>query len=118
MPRFAAIEGLRAWLAWSVVFSHIAQSLGAAMHGGHAEWFERFGGSAVLVFIAISGFVITGLVLDKHETWPRYILRRAFRIFPAYWIAYAGALVALPLGIAALSNLSWVADPAFGYDEL
>ena len=118
MPRFAAIEGLRAWLAWVVVFSHIGQSLGLADHGGRSLWLARAGEAAVLVFITVSGFVIAGLVIDKQETWPRYITRRAFRIFPAFWAAYAAALFALPLAISALPYLQWIGDPQFTYDEL
>ena len=88
MPRFAAIEGLRGWLAWGVVLSHIAQVL--------------------------------GLVVDRNEPWPRYITRRAFRIFPAYWVAYAAAFFALPLAIAALGHTpaALLADPAYNYDEV
>jgi len=119
MPRFAAIEGLRAWLAWAVVFSHIAQVLGMGLHGGHEVWLGYAGETGVMTFIAISGFVIAGLVIDRQEPWPRYITRRAFRIFPAYWIAYAAACFALPLAIAALAHLpQQVADPAYDYDEL
>lgn len=118
MPRFTAVEGLRGWLAWAVVFSHISQSLGMEMGGGHWVWFGRAGDTAVFTFIAISGFVIAGLVLDKHEPWPTYILRRAFRIFPAYWIAYAFALAVLPFAIAALTHMPWSRDPAFTFDDL
>jgi peptidoglycan/LPS O-acetylase OafA/YrhL len=118
MPRFVAIEGLRAWLAWAVVLSHICQSVGAESRGGHWVWLMRGGTTAVFVFVVLSGFVICGLVLDKREPWPQYILRRAFRLFPAYLIAYAAALAVLPLAIAALDHLSWINDPAFTYDDL
>ena len=119
MQRFAAIEGLRAWLAWAVVFSHIAQVLGLGIHGGHAVWFDHAGEAAVFIFIAISGFVIAGLVIDRQEPWPRYITRRAFRLFPAYWLAYGAAFLALPFGIAALAHVpALIADPAYSYDEL
>lgn len=117
MPRFAAIEGARAWLAWAVVFSHIAQTVGIDIHGGHLVWLERGGEAAVQVFIAISGFVITGLVIDKREPWPRYIVRRAFRLFPAYWVAYAAGVAMLPFGLAAVSSLSWSADPLYVFDD-
>ena len=119
MQRFAAIEGLRAWLAWAVVFSHITQVMGLGIHGGHAVWFDRAGETAVFIFIAISGFVIAGLVVDRREPWPRYITRRAFRLFPAYWLAYGAAFLALPLGIAALDHIpALTSDPAYAYDEL
>ncbi len=120
MPRFAAIEGVRGWLAWGVVLSHIAQVLGMGLHGGHEVWLDYAGETGVMTFIAISGFVIAGLVVDKNEPWPRYITRRAFRIFPAYWVAYAAAFLALPLAIAALGHTpaALLADPAYNYDEV
>ena len=119
MPRFAAIEGLRGWLAWGVVLSHIAQVLGMGLYGGHEVWLGYAGETGVMTFIAISGFVIAGLVVDKNEPWPRYITRRAFRIFPAYWVAYAAAFLALPLGISALAHVpALIADPAYNYDEV
>ncbi|MFZ2029924.1 MAG: acyltransferase [Vitreimonas sp.] len=118
MPRFSAIEGMRAWLAWGVVLSHINQSLGLnEMFGGHWVWAGR-AGEGVFVFIVISGFVITHLVLDKHEPYPRYLLRRAFRLFPAYWIGYAIALAALPFAVASLAHMSWANDPAYTWDDL
>lgn len=120
MPRFAAIEGLRGWLAWAVVLSHIAQVLGIGLHGGHEVWLDYAGETGVMTFIAISGFVIAGLVVDRKEPWSRYITRRAFRIFPAYWVAYAAAFFALPLAIAALGHTpaALLADPAYNYDEV
>ncbi|HVZ99021.1 MAG TPA: acyltransferase [Caulobacterales bacterium] len=118
MPRFAAIEGLRAWLAWAVVFSHLAQTLSMEALGGHWKLMEDGGEVAVYVFIVISGFVITGLVVDKQESWPRYILRRAFRIFPAYWVAWALALAVLPFALAALAHEPWLAAPGATYDDL
>ena len=118
MPRFPAIEGLRAWLAWAVVVSHISQITALGMHGGHGVWLDLLGHAAVMVFIVISGFVITGLVIDRREPWPRYILRRAFRIFPAYWIALAAALMTLPLAIAVMHVSPWQADPAYSFDEI
>jgi peptidoglycan/LPS O-acetylase OafA/YrhL len=71
-----------------------------------------------MVLIAVSGFVIAGLVIDKKESWSRYIVRRAFRIFSAYWIAFAFALTVLPLAIETLRYEPWSHDPNFGYNEL
>ena len=33
MQKFAAIEGLRAWLAWAVVFVHCAAGTDLGLHG-------------------------------------------------------------------------------------
>ena len=55
MPRFTAIEGLRAWLAWAVVAWHVVQFTGLARADGPMTWFPAIGDSAVMVFVAISG---------------------------------------------------------------
>ncbi|MES1201610.1 MAG: acyltransferase [Pseudomonadota bacterium] len=106
MPRFPEIEGLRAWLAWSVVATHCFVSL---------NYFPRIGqildgGNFVAVFIMVSGFVITGLVIDRQESWPRYIVRRAFRIFPAYLVALPLGAYAVHLAVAALATTTWGSD--------
>ncbi len=118
MPRLPAIEGLRAWLAWVVVLCHIGQSIGIGMRGGHWVWIARGGQTAVLVFIAISGFVICGLLVDKREGWRRYIVRRAFRLFPAYLVAYAIALAVFPVGLAGINYMSWKDDANFQWDDV
>jgi peptidoglycan/LPS O-acetylase OafA/YrhL len=114
LVRFNAIEGLRAWLAWAVVCWHLVQGLGIASSRGPMLWFYYAGDAAVMTFIAISGFVITGLVVDKAEPWTRYIVRRGFRIFPVYLVIFSFALFILPYGYAAATQVSW-AGPDFGY---
>jgi len=118
MPRFREIEGLRAWLAWTVVVSHLFVVLRITGHNADT-WAHRAGGGAVVVFIMISGFVITGLILDRGESWPRFILRRAFRIFPAYLVALCIGALTTPLVYAALSNSPWGRDMgSYFYAEL
>lgn len=115
--KILAIEGLRAWLAWSVVLAHAVQITGLdRTHGGW--WATQFLASeAVKVFIIISGFVIAGVVIQRRETWSRYITRRIFRIFPVY-------LVVLPLGAltmylipGALEHMAWAGHSEFRYDD-
>ncbi|HVV33992.1 MAG TPA: acyltransferase [Vitreimonas sp.] len=110
MHRFQAIEGARGWLAWMVVLSHVGQILALDAHGGHAVWLARLGETGVMTFIVISGFVITNLVMEKQEPYPLYLLRRAFRIFPAYWVAYAVALAIFPVVIASARLLPLAGD--------
>jgi peptidoglycan/LPS O-acetylase OafA/YrhL len=111
LQRILPIEGLRAWLAWAVVFSYICDTL-------NWFWLTHIGDDAVRVFIVISGFVICGLVCDKPEPWRVYIVRRAFRIFPAYLVAYALALAVLPAALASFEHESWANAPGFQYDDL
>ncbi|WP_290660638.1 acyltransferase [Aquabacterium sp.] len=42
---------------------------------------------SVMVFTILSGFVITHLLLERREPYPRYIVRRFLRIYPVYAVA-------------------------------
>lgn len=86
--RFRELDGLRGVLAWIVVASHILVCvgwIGPALGGDYL--LSQVAGSAVDVFIILSGFAITRLVVVARESGGRYIWRRICRIFPAYWAA-------------------------------
>lgn len=83
--KYKCIEGLRGYLALWVVIGHGLQT------SGYLTLKEPFaillkGGSAVAIFIIISGFVITHLLLRGNETYPEYIVRRFFRLYPVYFV--------------------------------
>lgn len=84
MPRFIAVDGLRAWLAWIVVVSHVVQESG--LQDGGRFWHAVFdsGNWAVHAFIIISGFVITHLLLERKEPYRAYIVRRFMRLYPGF----------------------------------
>ncbi len=83
MPRFVAIDGLRAWMAWTVVASHIVQQ--ALPGGGGPTWITLdLGGHAVDVFIIISGFVITHLLVERPGPYLAYVVPRFMRLFPGF----------------------------------
>ncbi len=93
---FKGIEGARGWLACAVVATHfvvltplVYLPVFAALIP-IARW-------AVEVFIIISGFVITHLLVSTEESYPLYILRRALRIYPAYLVALALGVLTAPL---------------------
>ncbi|WP_395647899.1 acyltransferase family protein [Terricaulis sp.] len=116
-PRIWAIEGLRAWLAWTVVLSHVIQVCGIdrVVHG---FWITQFAASeAVRVFIIISGFVITGVVLARRESWGRFITRRIFRIFPIYLLFLPLGAITMYLAQDAVAFMPWAADPRFTWDD-
>jgi peptidoglycan/LPS O-acetylase OafA/YrhL len=113
--RFNAIEGLRGWLAWMVVFDHIAWWSG--FRGPLGEFMRNLGWPAVTTFIVVSGFVIAHLVLERREAYPYYLLRRFMRLFPLFAACcLLGYFVyALPLTISGFdaefrTNLQAVVD--------
>lgn len=118
--RFESIEGMRAWLAWTVVFGHIARysALPYTKLGQLADY-------AVLGFIVISGFVIGHLRLASKEPYPAYIVRRFFRLFPAYLVCLPLGAIAGSLALAGLESVSWahpeavagLRDLTYGFDR-
>jgi peptidoglycan/LPS O-acetylase OafA/YrhL len=114
--RIAAIEGLRAWLARAVVFYHLSITTNIDAHYGIVAKAEMIGSGAVMIFMMLSGFVITGLLLTRKEAWLPFITRRAFRLFPAYWIALALGAIAMLTRPYVFADVSWASDPAFVAD--
>jgi peptidoglycan/LPS O-acetylase OafA/YrhL len=112
--RFAAIDGLRGWLAWAVVIAHIVQFGNLEAGSSSAESIVSFGPIAVMVFVVISGFVICGRVIDVNEPWWPYIIRRFFRIFPLYWFLLVIAAFLTPFAAVAYNAMQWAHDPPGG----
>jgi peptidoglycan/LPS O-acetylase OafA/YrhL len=92
--RIAELEGLRAVLAWTVVGAHICICSGffGPVIGG-APVLGQIADAAVDLFLLLSGFAITRLLLVEHEPPGVYALRRACRIVPAYWVALTAAIL-------------------------
>lgn len=91
---YKGIEGARGWLAWIVVASHLVAVTPLAYLPAMTLLLDMASWS-VEVFIIISGFVITHVLVEKREGYIAYIARRALRIYPAY-------LIALGLGVAVI----------------
>lgn len=105
MPRpllkVQALEGLRGFLAWTVVFTHAALLAGFVpreMRGPLRQLLDPH--QAVDVFIILSGFVISLLVVRQQESYWRYIFRRFLRLYPALvaTLLIAQALKGISLG--------------------
>lgn len=120
---FSSIEGLRAWMAWWVVVGHGIHLAGAPpwLPNIASKLFVQ-GDVAVNVFIIVSGFVITHLLLVKNESYGQYIVRRFFRLFPIYVFcllfaiattgAYRFAYIELPFSVQADMRLDRLQETA------
>lgn len=81
---FVSIEGCRFWLAWWVVANHAIDLVGGGWLSPSAESFLTNGAAAVNLFVIVSGFVVTHLLLSKEEHYSIYLMRRFLRIAPIY----------------------------------
>lgn len=83
------LNGLRALAACSVILAHVGENF---VQNGlfQSSYFGTFGGYAVTVFFALSGFLITYLLLKEIEKKSKidvkkFYVRRILRIWPLYF---------------------------------
>lgn len=89
MARFPGFDGLRGWLSWVVVACHVVYFTGLIERCPPLSLLQQMGDEAVAIFIVLSGFVITHLIVEKQEPYGRYLWRRFLRIYPTYALALA-----------------------------
>jgi peptidoglycan/LPS O-acetylase OafA/YrhL len=108
MKHFRSIDGLRAWLAWIVVLSHVALYTAADVRIPLLEHsIDAMATKSVQIFIIISGFVITHLLLERREPFVPYITRRFLRIYPIYFICLCIGIYATYLHFAVFADKPW-----------
>ncbi|MFB8008653.1 acyltransferase family protein [Nocardia sp. NPDC056000] len=112
-----ALEGMRAMAALGVVVTHVAFQTGATTYPIIGRVLERFD-MAVAIFFALSGFLLwrphaaAARGLGAAPSTGRYLLHRAARILPAYWVVVCAVLILLP-GAAHTAGLRvWVSNLA------
>lgn len=112
-----ALEGMRGLAALGVVLTHVAFQTGASGIPLLGRVFERFD-MAVAVFFGLSGFLLwrphaaaARGVGTAPPAW-RYLLHRAARILPAYWVVVCAVLILLPSAADSAGRRVWVANLA------
>ena len=86
LPSFIpAFDGLRGIAILAVVLYHCHPRL----QGTFLERFVIWGWSGVSLFFVLSGFLITGIILDSKDSprfYSNFFARRFLRIWPVYWL--------------------------------
>ena len=112
MQRFSAIDGLRFWMAWWVIADHIFLATGARRYvSPQVADFIEHGNWAVQLFMIISGFVITHVILSRKDTYQTYIIQRFFRLYPLYVVAMIAAISVRDWDASVWADSSYIADP-------
>jgi peptidoglycan/LPS O-acetylase OafA/YrhL len=103
---FGALDGLRGYLALWVAIGH-----GLILAGYHSlkpplHVLIR-GESAVFVFMILSGFVITHLLVEKRESYLPFIFRRFMRLYPAYLVGLVAGYLVLGMWADIVTSVPW-----------
>ncbi len=112
--RFPCFDGLRAIAALAVVVYHVTTSYNIeTLHYDTWQWTQRLGNFGVSTFFLISGFLLYRPYVASHfagRPGPRLIPfwgRRAFRIYPGYWVALTVAVYGIALTKIQSFELFW-----------
>jgi peptidoglycan/LPS O-acetylase OafA/YrhL len=103
---FEHIEGLRGYLAVWVAVGHGLQLSGFLSLPKPFSILLQ-GDAAVAVFMTVSGFVIAHLLTVKQEAYRPYLIRRFFRLYPAYVLACFAGFLLLPLWSSIVTQAPW-----------
>lgn len=118
-PRRDSIQALRALAALMVLFYHQSYTLeqvfvaeGPAHLVKPFGLFERFGFAGVDLFFCISGLIMVITCWDQFGQWTSsgpFLLRRATRIYPLYWLVTGSVLLAALLvpALATRDKFEW-----------
>jgi peptidoglycan/LPS O-acetylase OafA/YrhL len=82
-----SLDGLRGLAILLVLLHHCQPRLVALGLGGIAEW----GWTGVNLFFVLSGFLITGILLDERGTphlFRNFYARRGLRVWPLYFVVF------------------------------
>jgi peptidoglycan/LPS O-acetylase OafA/YrhL len=85
---FASLDGVRGLAILLVIIYHFSSSLSVLGFANPVLGFFRVGWCGVDVFFALSGFLITGVLLDTKSSpdyFRNFYARRMLRIFPLYY---------------------------------
>ena len=95
--RLLALDGVRGFAALAVMCFHFGRDEVRTAGSAFVGTVTQFGWTGVDLFFVLSGFLITGILLDSRENphfFQTFYTRRALRIFPLYFI-FVGAFIYL-----------------------
>jgi len=114
--RFAYIDSARAIAAALVVWQHAAEQFSKIPTTISSRWFAdlaegvNLGRLGVVTFFCISGYVIpASFALDDASAGRRFVIRRFFRLYPAFWLSVVAGLAVLWAPHGWFMSPAWIA---------
>ena len=95
------VQILRAFAAGAVLLHHAIQQANGARVALAPKWFTTSGAAGVDIFFVISGFIMAYICFrqgPKVPSAPRFLIDRATRVFPLYWLCCLGILLVAAVG--------------------
>lgn len=106
--RYSSFESIRGWMALWVFVTHYSTMAGFSVEKGIGIGrIVADGKYAVAVFILLSGFLIANILKKGNLEYSQFILRRSFRIFPAYLVFLLVSSLTLFFAVDALEMNPW-----------
>jgi len=130
--RYSHVDSLRGIAALLVIWLHVTEVFKRLPHvRAQGDWLYRIadivdvGRMGVVVFFAISGFVICSSLQGPTSSASRaFLIKRFLRLYPAYWIAIllgsfaSWHLYGNPLSIGLYAANATMIPTLFGYDNM
>ncbi len=105
--RIHSLDGLRAICISLVLLAHLS----GTQHFPRSPWLEVYANVGVRIFLVLSGYLISSLLLKEHEktgsiSLKSFYVRRAYRIFPAAYVFMMVAILACWRALSAANILT------------
>jgi len=94
-----ALDGLRGLAIILVLLFHFTpEGGGHTLVGTMTRWISQLGWCGVDLFFVLSGFLISGLLFTEYQKYRalrvgRFLIRRGFKIYPAFYVMLAATVV-------------------------
>lgn len=101
-PRYPSLDGLRGFAAVAVIFNHLGpqSAIDAQWWSLPIVWAAEFGWIGVDLFFVLSGFLITGILIENRTAsnyFAAFYAHRALRILPVYFLLLLINTVIIPV---------------------
>ena len=100
--RLSWLDALRGLAAMTVVYFHLKTLVPIPLPEHTWDWVD-LGKCGVVLFFLISGYIIP-MSLERHGNLRKFWISRGFRLYPAFLVATAVALVLMATGVTPFPN--------------